>query len=710
MCGIIGSFNRKDSFEIIKTGLNIIKDRGRDGVGYYDKNRLVHKKSIKNLSYSESFCILGHNLHSIVNSVPQPIKLNNSVIAANCEIYNWKELKKEFKIQAENDAELLIKLIEKTGIIKTLEKLRGVYAFCCWKKNSVYLARDIIGVKPLWYSLKKDSLVFCSEKKAIKDYCTKIEELNPRQILKYDLKTGKTEFISRDFLSFGKEVEEEKTVLEKLKRLLVDAVRIRIPEKKFSLLFSGGIDSVIIAKILKDLGCRFTCYTAGTSKTSYDIVSAKRAADLLDLDLKYMIVPEEKIKKYLEKIVPLIEDNNVVKVGVALPLFIGCTLAKKDNNKVIFSGSGADELFGGYYRYKNFKNKKNLNKDSYSDILKIYEKNTYRDDCITMNNNLELRVPFLDKELVEYALNISPELKIKKIKDKMVGKYILRKLAVDLNIPEELSFKKKKAAQYGSGFDKAIKKSAKKKGLKKKSEFLATFYKKPNLRLGALISSGKDGLFAAYTMKKQNYKLSCVITITSENPDSYMFHTPNVSLARMQAEAMGIPIVLKKTRGKKEEELDDLKEALAEAKEKHNIQGVVSGALFSNYQRTRIEKICDSLGLKIFSPLWHIDQEKYMRHLLKSGFEIIFSSVAAFGLDSSWLNRKITQKDILRLAKLKEKYGLNVAGEGGEYESLVIDCPMFEQKIKILDSEIKKEDKNTAKLLIKKAVLEEKNK
>jgi asparagine synthase (glutamine-hydrolysing) len=171
---------------------------------------------------------------------------------------------------------------------------------------------------------------------------------------------------------------------------------------------------------------------------------------------------------------------------------------------------------------------------------------------------------------------------------------------------------------------------------------------------------------------------------------------------------MDLPIIIKETKGEKEAELHDLEQALKKAKEQYHIKGIVSGALFSTYQRDRIEHICDKLGLKIFAPLWHKQPDAHMEELLHAGFEIIFTAVAADGLDKSWLNRKITKTDIEKLKKIREKTYLNIAGEGGEFESVVLDCPLFKKKLIITKSEIIEENKNTAQLLITKAVLSKK--
>jgi len=221
--------------------------------------------------------------------------------------------------------------------------------------------------------------------------------------------------------------------------------------------------------------------------------------------------------------------------------------------------------------------------------------------------------------------------------------------------------------------------------------------KKKGKRLAALFSSGKDSAYAIYKMKKKGYEISCLISMISENLYSYMFHTPGIEMAELQAEAMEIPIIIKKTKGEKEKELNEL-----------DIEGVVTGALYSQYQKERIDMICKELGLKAYSPLWHMDQEKEMKEILESGFHIIFTGVAAYGLNHGWLGRKITKRDINKLVGLNKAYGINVAGEGGEFESLVIDCPLFKKKLVIEEFTIMEENEYTARMLIQKACLEEK--
>ena len=193
-----------------------------------------------------------------------------------------------------------------------------------------------------------------------------------------------------------------------------------------------------------------------------------------------------------------------------------------------------------------------------------------------------------------------------------------------------------------------------------------------------------------------------MVCVKSENPDSYMFHTPAVDLVEKQAESIGLPYHEILTEGVKEEELDDLEQGLLEAKYKFKIEGIVTGALFSNYQRERIERVADKLGLKVFHPLWHINQETEIRELLNQGYRFIITRVAADGLDESWLGREITLQDLERLSKMK---GFNVAGEGGEFESLMVDGPIFNQKL-VVSGEIKMESSCRGDFVISNVVFE----
>jgi asparagine synthase (glutamine-hydrolysing) len=167
-----------------------------------------------------------------------------------------------------------------------------------------------------------------------------------------------------------------------------------------------------------------------------------------------------------------------------------------------------------------------------------------------------------------------------------------------------------------------------------------------------------------------------------------MFHTPAISKVKVQAEAMKIPLIEVNTKGEKEKELNDLKKAIVEAKKKYKIEGIVTGAVESVYQVSRIQKICEALGLEVFNPLWQKNQIELLNELIENKFEVILVAVAAEGFDTSWLGRKIDKKFVEDVKVLNKKYGINPAFEGGEAESFVLNCPLFKKRLKIVKSRV----------------------
>jgi len=222
------------------------------------------------------------------------------------------------------------------------------------------------------------------------------------------------------------------------------------------------------------------------------------------------------------------------------------------------------------------------------------------------------------------------------------------------------------------------------------------------MRLAALFSGGKDSTFSIYLAKQAGHQVKYLATVISDNLDSFMYHTPNIGMTFLQSQCLGIQLVSKRSSGEKEKEVEDLKKLLKGL----NIEGVLAGAIASKYQNERVKKVCDELSLKVETPLWGMDQGKLVKKMIESGFEIILTAVAAEGLGEKWLGRKIDLKALKELKQLKKKYGINIAGEGGEYESLVIDCPLFQRRIEITDSEKVWDKKtNSGKLLIRDAKL-----
>jgi len=225
------------------------------------------------------------------------------------------------------------------------------------------------------------------------------------------------------------------------------------------------------------------------------------------------------------------------------------------------------------------------------------------------------------------------------------------------------------------------------------------------MKIAVLFSGGKDSCRTVYWCLKNKYDVKYLVTMIPKKEDSWMFHFPNIRLTELSAEAIGLPFVSKETFGIKEKEVEDMKKVLKVL----DIDAVACGGIFSNYQKTRIEKVCKELNLKFLAPFWQTDPEKFLKDTIDLGFDVRIVGVYAEGFDESWLGGKIDKKTLEDLKELNREYSINLIGEGGEYESLVIDGPIFKKKIKIIDSEKVWEEKTQSGYLkIKKARLVEK--
>jgi diphthine-ammonia ligase len=201
------------------------------------------------------------------------------------------------------------------------------------------------------------------------------------------------------------------------------------------------------------------------------------------------------------------------------------------------------------------------------------------------------------------------------------------------------------------------------------------------MKLAALVSGGKDSCFAIFKALQEGHVVTDLVTIKPANEDSYMFHSANIHLTSLISQACGIPLTSQVSSGEKEKELDDLKKALSPVK----VEGVAVGAIESEYQASRVRHICDEFGLVMYAPLWHKDPESLLFEMIEC-MDIIMVKVAAGGMDESWLGRRFDKKMIADLKELNRKYRVHLAGEGGEYETLVLNAPYYTKKIKLIET------------------------
>ena len=263
---------------------------------------------------------------------------------------------------------------------------------------------------------------------------------------------------------------KKKDIIENLINLLEKSIRKNIPKKKFGLLLSGGLDSSIIAYILKTNKCKFKCYVVeiknSNFKPSEDIIYTKKLAKDLGLNIKVIKIKDnQKIEQELKTVLKLIKKPDTIKTSLALPIQFALKQAKKDGCEYVFYGGGCDSIFAGFEKHKQ---STDINKQCLKSFKECKEKAKTREIKLANYNKLKLIFPFLDKELVNYTLKIPGKYKIKN----NVEKYILRETAKKIGLPKYITERKKKAIQYSSNCQKSLKKLAKKKGFKKIKNYL----------------------------------------------------------------------------------------------------------------------------------------------------------------------------------------------------------------------------------------------
>ena len=190
-------------------------------------------------------------------------------------------------------------------------------------------------------------------------------------------------------------------------------------------------------------------------------------------------------------------------------------------------------------------------------------------------------------------------------------------------------------------------------------------------------------MYALWLAMQRGHEIKGAVAMIPRRKNSWMFHPVSVQLLDLFAECTKLPLIKAETSGEKERELEDLKQVLRGL----DIEGVVSGAIASSYQRSRIDRICDELGLASITPLWGRDPIELLREMINSRFKIMITGAAAQGFDEGWLGREIDEYTLHDLAEFSRRYGINPSGEGGEYESLVLDAPFFHKRIEVLEAE-----------------------
>ncbi|MBI2658629.1 asparagine synthetase B [Candidatus Woesearchaeota archaeon] len=282
-------------------------------------------------------------------------------------------------------------------------------------------------------------------------------------------------FISGMENSFDSLETNKERAKRELAEAIINAVKKRITAK-VGVFFSGGVDSSLISFILKKLNCNFTCYTVGI-ENSDDIEWAKKIAKEYGFNFKYKILSLDEFESVVKNVVKLLNDADIVKVSVGSVLYAAGKLALANGDNALFGGIGSEEIFAGYQRHEIALQNNDfeaLHKECWNGLKNMWGRDLARDFAIAKHLGLELRTPFLDKEMVKAAMNIHPMFKI----DKDNKKIILREAAEFIGLKKEFAWRKKQAAQYGSNFVNGIEKLAKKNGFKFKKDYLQSLLMK----------------------------------------------------------------------------------------------------------------------------------------------------------------------------------------------------------------------------------------
>ena len=226
--------------------------------------------------------------------------------------------------------------------------------------------------------------------------------------------------------------------------------------------------------------------------------------------------------------------------------------------------------------------------------------------------------------------------------------------------------------------------------------------------VAVMFTGGKDSTYALHWAVLHAFDVKVLLSVKPKRKDSWMFHYPLVEVTKLQAQALEIPHELHYVSGVKGREIDEFKEILLDIKERYGIRGLVTGALLSDYQRMNFNIVCEELNLKVYSPLWRKNQERYMIELVESGFKIIITAIHSMGIPVRLLGKVLSISDIHDIIRLSRRYGFNPAFEGGEAETLVVDAPLFKRRIEIRKSRVIREGPYSYRLLLEDVRLTEK--
>jgi asparagine synthase (glutamine-hydrolysing) len=467
--------------------LQVMRHRGPDGAGFSIGGVSGRSAKLQDLAMGgrRGRVALGHVRLAITGGADgiQPFESRDGrlVLLHNGEIYNYRELREQlsdgFQQGTGSDSEIVMRHLEqeyqgdlRAALLRLLPRLDGVYALAVTDGEETIIVRDRVGVRQLYYCQTQGQVVFASEKKplwALVGAAARVERVLPGHLLA--VRDGRAEsvcFWRPDSLRNGTTIDSRETALEAYNAAIRGAVAKRVRGRdRVGLIFSGGIDSVLVGHLVQATGVPQTCYTVGCGPASTDVTWARRVAGELGFSLQYRCLTEKEIEALIPEVIRDIEDHSLNQVEVGIPIHVANRMAQEAGERVLLNGQGADELFGGYPWYGQVMEREGYDqfvRRSWEDTCLLYKECLEREDKISMAHSLELRVPFLDPSVVKVAFQIAPELKVRSGNDPL-GKHIHREYCCSVGIPEPIANRVKEAAQHGANIHATLERLAKKR-------------------------------------------------------------------------------------------------------------------------------------------------------------------------------------------------------------------------------------------------------
>jgi len=465
MGAIAAVVNKKNENVVPKVALMLheLMHRGVDAHGVASSNQVIVAKSIEELTDERvtSNTALGHNLSRIFpRDCPQPVRGEGFSLVFEGRLFpppNLSEVGEVMKGLRPNP---------QRNAAYVIEKLDGSYTFAIAYPDRVITGRDTIGTNPLYYGENETKCAVASERKALWALGIKNVKSFPPGNLAIINAHGFSFQLVKTVKQPPLEPVQMETAAKRLQDLLLKSTRDRVADvEKVAVAFSGGLDSSVIAVLAKICGTNTHLISVGLEDQP-EVRCAEASAEALGLPLHLQTYTISDVEEVLPQVLWLIEETDVVKVGVAIPFYWTAEIASKLGHNVLLTGQGGDELFGGYRRYLQEYAQSGVlavQEAMYRDIALSYETNFQRDNQVCSFHKVEPRLPFADREVAYFSLGLPLSVKIDSMDD-LLRKRVLRRVAQSLCMPPFIVNKTKKAVQYATGVDKALRKLARRKG------------------------------------------------------------------------------------------------------------------------------------------------------------------------------------------------------------------------------------------------------